>query len=117
MTASVLIIIDQPPYGSWAGREALDMAFALAAFDRPVSLLFRSSGVLWLTPDQNASAISQKTVLKNLGAATVFGVEALLADTVALADFGISTAGLPAGSQPVTISPELYRQYHQVIQL
>ena len=36
----MLIIIDQPPYGTWAGREALDMAFSLAAFDQPASLLF-----------------------------------------------------------------------------
>lgn len=49
---STLIVIDQPPYGSWAGREALDMAFSLAAFDQPVTLLFCGAGVNWLRKGQ-----------------------------------------------------------------
>ena len=76
----VLIVIDQPPYGRWDGRESLDMAFALAAFDKPVSLLFRGSGVFWLLSNQAGAAIDQKTVSSNLGAAPVFGVENLYAD-------------------------------------
>jgi len=77
---TTLIVIDQAPYGSWAGREALDMVFSLAAFDQPASLLFTGAGVNWLRKSQDASGIGQKTVEKNLSAAPVFGVEQILAE-------------------------------------
>ena len=48
LTVSTLIMIDQAPYGTWSGREALDMAFSLAAFDQAASLLFTGAGVHWL---------------------------------------------------------------------
>lgn len=77
---TTLIVIDQAPYGSWAGREALDMVFSLAAFDQPASLLFTGAGVNWLRKSQDASGVGQKTVEKNLSAAPVFGVEQILAE-------------------------------------
>ena len=66
-------MIDQPPYGTWAGREALDMAFSLAAFDQSVTLLFAGAGVNWLRKEQSAESIQQKSVVKNLSAAPIFG--------------------------------------------
>ena len=56
---STLIIIDQSPYGAWTGREALDMAFSLAAFDQSASLLFTGAGVNWLRQSQEAGGITQ----------------------------------------------------------
>jgi len=94
---TTLIIIDQPPYGSWAGREALDMAFALAAFDQPVSLLFSGAGVNWLRENQVTDAIGQKSVEKNLSAAPVFGIEAILADAQACKRYGLDSEDLPEG--------------------
>ena len=49
---TTLIVIDQPPYGSWAGRDALDMTFSLAAFDQPAAMLFLGAGVNWLCKGQ-----------------------------------------------------------------
>ena len=56
---TTLIVIDQPPYGSWAGRDALDMTFSLAAFDQPAAMLFLGAGVNWLCKGQAADAVGQ----------------------------------------------------------
>ncbi len=98
---STLIVIDQPPYGSWAGREALDMAFSLAAFDQPVALLFTGAGVNWLRASHATAGIKQKSVEKNLSAAPVFGVEALYADSAACDLYGLTLSTMMPG---VTIS-------------
>ena len=94
---TTLIVIDQAPYGSWSGREALDMAFSLAAFDQPVSLLFCDAGVNWLRQGQQATELGQKTVEKNLAAAPMFGVEAILADGPACQRYGLEDSNLLAG--------------------
>ncbi len=94
---NTLIVVDQPPYGSWAGREALDMVFSLAAFDQPSALLFVGPGVNWLRSNQAPSGINQKSVEKNLSAAPLFGVEAILADRSACERFGLTEATLVAG--------------------
>lgn len=110
---SMLIIIDQAPYGNWAGREALDMAFSLAAFDQPVSLLFTGAGVSWLRKGQDTAAIEQKSVEKNLAAAPVFGIEAILADQASCARYGLNTQELPAGVTLTDANAELLAQYTQ----
>ncbi|MDN6318685.1 MAG: DsrE family protein [Marinobacter sp.] len=107
---STLIVIDQPPYGTWAGREALDMAFSLAAFDQSVSLLFMGAGVNWLRAAQQTNGIEQKSVEKNLSAAPIFGVEAMYADTLACAQYGLTPEGMVAG---VTMSPNSAELMHQ----
>jgi tRNA 2-thiouridine synthesizing protein C len=92
---STLIIIDQSPYGSWEGREALDMAFSLAAFDQPVSLMFCGAGVNWLRQGQDAAEVEQKSVERNLAAAPSFGGDALLADRSACGQYGLTETDLP----------------------
>jgi tRNA 2-thiouridine synthesizing protein C len=111
---STLMIIDQAPYGSWEGREALDMAFSLAAFDQPVTLLFTGSGVNWLRKGQAAEKVDQKSAERNLSAAPIFGVEALLADSSACADFGLDESGLLDQASFTDFSPELISRYDHV---
>ena len=94
---NTLIVVDQPPYGSWAGREALDMVFSLAAFDQPSALLFLGPGVNWLRVNQVPPGINQKSAEKNLSAAPLFGVEAILADRSACERYGLTEATLLAG--------------------
>ncbi|MFN2361324.1 MAG: DsrE family protein [Marinobacter sp.] len=111
---STLIIIDQPPYGSWEGREALDMALSLAAFDQPVSLLFCNAGVNWLRQGQAPGRIEQKSVERNLAAAPIFGVDALLADSKSCDHYGLTAEELP---EPVSITefgPELTSRFDHV---
>jgi len=108
---STLIMIDQPPYGAWAGREALDMAFSLAAFDQPASLLFAGAGVNWLRQSQEAGGIGQKSLEKNLAAAPIFGIEAILADRVACQKYGLSEDLLIEGVTLVAIDGALLAGY------
>lgn len=108
---STLIVIDQPPYGTWTGREALDMAFALAAFDQSVSLLFIGAGVNWLRKGQSTHDIEQKSVEKNLAAAAIFGVETIYVSTSDCARYALTAETMVAGVTPVENSAELYRQY------
>ncbi|WP_417566706.1 DsrE family protein [Marinobacter sp.] len=106
-----LIMIDQPPYGTWTGREALDMAFSLAAFDQPASLLFTGAGVAWLRRAQNTAGIEQKSIEKNLLAAPIFGIEAILADRSACQKFGLDKESLISGVTLVDAIGALLRQY------
>ncbi|MBW0146318.1 DsrE family protein [Marinobacter arenosus] len=108
-----LIIIDQPPYGAWSGREALDMAFSLAAFDQPVSLLFTGAGVNWLRKGQTPSAIEQKSVEKNLAAAPVFGIEQILADRNSCERYGITAPVLTDGVTLTDANANLLAQFSQ----
>lgn len=111
---STLIIIDQSPYGSWKGREALDMAFSLAAFDQPVSLLFCGVGVNWLRKGQDPATIQQKSIERNLSAAPIFGVEALLADSVACDQYGLTKTDLLDHVSIMDFSPELTDRFDHV---
>lgn len=108
---STLIVIDQPPYGRWAGREALDMAFSLAAFDQPISLLFCGAGVYWLRKGQEPGQIRQKSLEKNLSAATIFGVEALLADSDDCRRHGLEADQLLDGVSLVRADAQLLGNY------
>lgn len=94
MSKRFLIVCRQPPYGSSFAREALDMALACAAFEQRVALLFLGDGVLQLAGAQQAEAIGQKPLDKQLGALPLYDVDALYADADALAARGLSDATL-----------------------
>lgn len=110
-----LVIINQAPYGNWSGREALDMAFSLAAFDQPVTLLFTGDGVNWLRKDQQAAAIAQKSVDRNLAAASVFGVSAMLADQDSCDRFGLDQHTMIAGTTLTDMNADLLSGYDHVV--
>ena len=95
---TTLIMIDQPPYGAWTGREALDMAFSLAAFDQSASLLF-------------TGGIEQKSVEKNLAAAPIFGMDAILADRAACIAYGLDEHSLIEGVTLVDADADLLTDY------
>lgn len=108
---STLIVIDQSPYGTWSGREALDMAFSLAAFDQNVSLLFTGAGVNWLRRHQETGEVEQKSVEKNLSAAPVFGIETMYADAASCTRFGLKPEDMVAGISLSENSSELLHQH------
>ncbi|KPQ30133.1 MAG: tRNA 2-thiouridine synthesizing protein C [Marinobacter excellens HL-55] len=112
---TTLIVIDQAPYGSWAGREALDMVFSLAAFDQPAALLFTGVGVNWLRTAQSAKGVGQKTVEKNLSAAPLFGVEKIFAEQEACERFMPDTSSRLAGIDLVASVKNLMTQYDHVV--
>ena len=112
---TTLIVIDQPPYGSWTGREALDITFSLAAFDQPAAMLFLGAGVHWLCKGQAADAVGQKSVEKNLSAATLFGVEQILVDARACAQYGLEIDDLLSGTTPSESISETLSQFCRVV--
>lgn len=57
-----LFINRRSPYGSSHAQEALDMAFALSAFEHKVSLVFMDDGVLQILRDQDPSDIGMKNI-------------------------------------------------------
>lgn len=114
---TTLVIIHQAPYGNWSGREALDMAFSLAAFDQPVALLFTGDGVNWLRKDQQANTIAQKSVDRNLAAASIFGVSALFADQQSCDRFGLDQHTMIDGTTPTDTGTDLLKDYDQVVSL
>ncbi|XKH00776.1 DsrE family protein [Marinobacter nauticus] len=111
---STLIVVDQAPYGSWAGREALDMSLSLAAFDQPVALLFIGAGVNWLRKQQAPEGIGQKSLEKNLSAAPIFGVETIMACAGACQRYGLTEANTLAGVATVADIQAAMAGYEQV---
>ncbi|MDR9426198.1 MAG: DsrE family protein [Pseudomonadota bacterium] len=112
---STLIVVDQAPYGSWAGREALDMTLSLAAFDQPAALLFTGAGVNWLRKHQAPEEIGQKSVEKNLAAAPIFGVEEILADATACQRYGLTEDNMIAGASMVADTSATLNSHQQVV--
>jgi len=112
---SALLIIDQPPYGSWAGRETLDMAFSLAAFDQQAAILFTGAGVNWLRTNQDATGIGQKCLEKNLSAAPIFGIDQIFADSDACQRFGLADHNLLPGTTLVASVRDTLAQFESII--
>ncbi|MDP4532614.1 DsrE family protein [Marinobacter salarius] len=112
-----LVIISRAPYCDWTGRESLDMAFSLAAFDQPVTLLFTGEGVNWLRKAQQADAVHQKSVEKNLSAAPIFGVSALMADHKACKRYGLNEENMMPGITTTDLCAELLEHYAHVVNL
>jgi tRNA 2-thiouridine synthesizing protein C len=87
------------------------MAFSLAAFDQPASLLFTGAGVNWLRQAQDAGGIGQKSVEKNLSAAPIFGIEAILADRASCKTYGLEESSLIDGVTLVNTDAALLSEY------
>ncbi|WP_148862692.1 sulfurtransferase complex subunit TusC [Marinobacter fonticola] len=117
MTRRYLFVIDRAPYGDWSGREALDMAFSAAAFDQPVALLFTGAGVQWLRDQQQPAAIEQKTVSRNLSAASLFGIEALYADQASLDRFKLAQSEPSLEISTIGSIREVENQFTDVVRL
>ena len=112
---TTLIVIDQAPYGSWSGREALDMAFSLAAFDQPAAILFTGPGVNWLRKGQQPEGVGQKSAEKNLSAAPLFGIEALIADEQACQQYGLSESAMLLGVELASNVQDVLSKHKHVV--
>lgn len=109
----ILVVCRRPPYGESFGREALDMAMAAAAFDQRVALLFLGDGALQLVAGQQAAAIGQKALDKQLSALPLYDVTELYIDAEALRRRGLADAelALPATAlEPAAIAALLATQ-------
>lgn len=80
----LLIVLQQPPYGSAQANEALDLALAAGTFDQRVALLFIEDGVYQLMSDQAPDALHQKNLEKMLNALSFYGVNTLAVESHSL---------------------------------
>jgi len=112
---STLIVVDQAPYGSWTGREALDMTLSLAAFDQPAALLFTGAGVNWLRTAQAPEHVGQKSAERNLCPAPSRGDQELLACAESCQRYGHDDANMIGGIARVANTAETMNRYHQVV--
>ena len=85
-----LLISRASPYGSTQAREALDIAFAAAAFNQRIQVLFMDDGVLQLAPGQQPSATSGKTLAKTLGMLEHYDVTDIYVEQSSLAARGLT---------------------------
>ena len=91
---TLLVIVRQPPYGSSLARASLDTAFAAAALEQPVSLLFLGDGVLQLLSDQHSEAIGVKNIGRLLASLPLYDIESVYIDAVAAARYRLGTDDL-----------------------
>lgn len=90
MRKRILFVHRHGPYGSTAGREALDAVLVTAAFDQDVSLLFVEDGVLLLLKGQSDAVIAVKDASPAYQSLPLYEVERLCVDGQALAERGLS---------------------------
>ena len=93
---SMLLVMNRSPYTGTLARAGLDAALAYAAFDQPASVLFAGPGVLQLAPAQEPASIGRKSLRRLIDSMPLYDLEAVHADSEALARFGLTASDLPA---------------------
>ncbi len=94
MTTNTLALCRQAPYGDALAREGLEAILAAAAMDQAPAVLFLRDGVFQLLPEQAPSAIGQKSLLRNLQALPMFGIETIHVCERSLLERGIDAKQL-----------------------
>jgi tRNA 2-thiouridine synthesizing protein C len=89
-----LFINRRSPYGSSHSQEALDMAFALSAFEHKVSLVFMDDGVLQIMRDQDPSGIGMKNISPTFRAWEDYEIEHMYVEKESLEMRGIKKSDL-----------------------
>lgn len=95
---SLLLVMRHPPYGNSIARSGLDLALAMAAFDRDVSLLFMGDGVLQLCPGQDTGALGVKNIARLLASLPLYGIEQVYVDAEAAGRYQLDLASTPVTS-------------------
>lgn len=74
---SLAIVFTQPPSGSSANQEALDLALAAASFDQEVRLIFEGDAAYQLVLDQEPGLVGRKNLSKMMKALPLYGIDRL----------------------------------------
>lgn len=119
MRKTLLFILQRAPYGSSAVRETLDAAFAAAAFEQDVQLLFTGEGVWQLLPGQKPATILCKDTGKVLQALDYYDISSVYVDSLSLAErqLSIGELAIPATPASSDMLQELLRAADCVISL
>ncbi|MFK8067862.1 MAG: sulfurtransferase complex subunit TusC [Gammaproteobacteria bacterium] len=89
-----LFINRKSPYESAHAQEALDMAYALSAFEHKVSLVFMDEGVLQILRDQDSTEIGIKNFSPAFRAWQDYEIDQLYVDEESLKKRAIKTSDL-----------------------
>jgi tRNA 2-thiouridine synthesizing protein C len=108
---STLVILRHTPYGSSLAKASIDVAFAAAAFEQPVDLLFLGDGVLQLHPDQDGHPLGVKTIGRQLAALPLYGISRVYVDSEAAARYKLDLSRSPVDS--IALDPD---GVHQLMQ-
>lgn len=96
-----IFINRRSPYGSSHAQEALDMAFALSAFEHKISLIFMDDGVLQIMRDQNPSGIGMKNISPTFRAWEDYEIEHIYVEKESLQMRGMDKMDLLIGAEIV----------------
>ena len=88
--ATISLIARRAPYGSGAARQTLDIAFAVAVFERPLNYIFIGDGVYQLLSEQDPKAIASKPHGAALETLELFGIEEVYVHRDSLFQRGIT---------------------------
>lgn len=103
----LLMIIQSDPYESSKVAEAIDMAYAGAAFDIEVGILFTGEGLLCLIEGQSTSNIESKSIEKKIQALPIYGVDSIWyepSESYSIATSDLATAVSPEERQQIMSS-------------
>lgn len=116
-TKQIGITLSHAPYGKNLAHEAIDAILAFGAYDQNITLIFTGDGVLQLLPEQNAAAIEQKSIAKQLSAFALYGIESIYACEKSLADRGLNSQQLATAVSVITPDAigKLLRQQDQLL--
>ncbi|MBL4866169.1 MAG: sulfurtransferase complex subunit TusC [Pseudomonadales bacterium] len=93
-TKKVLIVNRQPPHGTFAMKDGIDMALINSAFGQSLSVLFLEDGVYQLLKYQNPDAIGAKDHASTLAIFEIHDVDNVFVDDVALKERTLSDSDL-----------------------
>jgi tRNA 2-thiouridine synthesizing protein C len=92
---AVLIVLTHSPYGSSLAKAALDVAFANAAFEQSVDLLFLGDGVLHLLPEQDSQLVGMKNAGRQLASLPLYDINWVYVDAEAAAQYKLDLTNAP----------------------
>ncbi|WP_346836473.1 sulfurtransferase complex subunit TusC [Microbulbifer sp. SAOS-129_SWC] len=106
MANKTLALCRQPPYGNALAREGLEAILAAAAMDCAPQVLFLRDGVFQLLAAQEPAGIEQKSLLRNLQALPMFGVETLHVCEASLLERGIDPQRIQVPGAEIKLLPD-----------
>lgn len=118
MAKHILALCRQAPYGNALAREGLEAVLAAAAMEQTPDLLFLRDGVFQLLGSQEPASIEQKSLLRNLQALPMFGIETLHVCESSLRERGIDAEQLEipgAEIELVADTGEFIRRFDTVL--
>ena len=96
-TKNILVVCSQAPSRGNLAREALDAAFAVAAFEQSVSIYFSGEGVWQLLATQQTNLTTGKAINSSWKAASLYDIVNLYVSSEELAKRNINTDELIEG--------------------